>query len=271
VSKIENLAQAAEPNSKWWSALQAFTWMVLRNDGLVRGVKPVRSLYDLRYGGSLRWTDLAPVDDPSGAVPISIDSAPAELAHAASIGKITLYGRKGGAGPSVPIPTQANLEFRDEGGQLLIHGTERTAYASRKQYWSDLSVLVTDCKACWPSPDSLPLPGRTDGAPAQPPVESAAIVLQGLAKPVEHAPVPGQLLPKVSKRGAGNKPYVDEPLIVRGLEGMTTGAYKSALAAADAMADEIEGGGTLQSKVRRLANKIRQRAAAMRAEQVAEN
>lgn len=63
--------------------------------------------------------------------------------------------------------------------------------------------------------------------------------------------------PRKGKPGAGNVPYVDGELVARARAGIATGEYKSPNAAAWALVDQIGGGGSDDSRVRRLATKIR--------------
>jgi hypothetical protein len=59
------------------------------------------------------------------------------------------------------------------------------------------------------------------------------------------------------RRGVGNVPFDDVSLVARALAAIASGEQKSPLAAALALAKEIKGNSTPDSKVRRLAGKIR--------------
>jgi hypothetical protein len=78
--------------AKWWTVVQAITWIVWRRLLLVERAAGIRTIAALQ-----RLQELRPVavgDDP----PISPAEAPAELVRAARDGRVAIHGRRGGSG-----------------------------------------------------------------------------------------------------------------------------------------------------------------------------
>lgn len=152
------------------------------------------------------------------------------LVAAAGRGLVTITGRHRGQGSQDPIAAHAwaNLELAEHHGDMIARAPGLDPWAD---WWDTLRVSADAIRAQWPA--------ATPATVATP------------------ATLPPPTPPKPRKAGAGNVPFDDSALVARALKGLADNMYKSPRDAARAMVGEIAGGGTDESKMRRLAMKIR--------------
>ena len=130
--------------AKWWTVVQAITWIVWRRLLLVERAAGIRTIAALQ-----RLQELRPVavgDDP----PISPAEAPAELVRAARDGRVAIHGRRGGSGKRDSIRLRGYLQapwLTDHGNEVCLTNEQMTRTGD---YWTDLWVRSDECMAEWP-------------------------------------------------------------------------------------------------------------------------
>jgi hypothetical protein len=137
--------------AKWWTVVQAITWIVWRRLLLVERAAGIRTIAALQ-----RLQELRPVavgDDP----PISPAEAPAELVRAARDGRVAIHGRRGGSGKreagsgkrdSVRLRGYLQAPWlADHGNEVRLTNEQMTRTGD---YWTDLWVRSDECMAEWP-------------------------------------------------------------------------------------------------------------------------
>jgi hypothetical protein len=139
-----------ETRASWWTIPQALIWIVTRSESQVLGATAARSLANLAY-----ITGLRPVSDPHEP-PVSMVAAPDELQQAWTAGRITIFGREWGRGPSRSVSNRSDLRIQDHRAEVCIG--DGSLYRGASPFWSNLCVRADDCKRCWPAPHEHAVP-----------------------------------------------------------------------------------------------------------------
>jgi hypothetical protein len=135
---------AVETRAPWWTIPQALVWIVTRSESRALRAAGARSLANFAY-----ITGLGPVSDPHKP-PVSAAAAPDELQQAWTAGRITIFGREWGRGPSRSVPSRSDLRIHDHRAEVCIG--DSSLYRGASPFWSNLCVRADDCKRCWPAP-----------------------------------------------------------------------------------------------------------------------
>jgi hypothetical protein len=128
-----------ETRAPWWTIPQALIWIVTRSESQVLRATGARSLANIAY-----VTGLRPVSDPRKP-PVSAAAAPDELQQAWTAGRITIFGREWGRGPSRSVSNCSDLRIQDHRAEVCIGNS--SLYRGTSRFWSGLCVRVDDCKA----------------------------------------------------------------------------------------------------------------------------
>jgi hypothetical protein len=215
---------------------------------------------DLEYVANISITDnldrlYVPVNHDVPDMPISKDEAVSALLTKWREGAFDIHGRSTN-GERVVVPQPRFPGARS--GLTVVNGSlsiwvKEMPIAWDTSHWSHLWVKPAQIMACWKPKAMPPAPPAVQMIPA-PPATVATPATHGQAKDI------GNDAPRKGKPGSGNVPYAsDAELVARALKGIETQKYKSANASAWAMVDEIDGGGSDESKARRLAAKSKRR------------
>ena len=232
-----------------WTLAQACLWIGSKDEVQVAALRLNHSFAELAAAAELdRHDNIGRADQPDWIVAAQMELLAAARAGIARDG-LEITGQPSNGDPrSVVPPKQCTRIFRGRKFpgtyETLLSETEAECLGQPGGvYWTELRVQADDVRRLWPAviePAAEPEPVAEPAAPAQ---------AEGNARDRPR---------KVGKPGAGNVPYnSDDDLVERALKGMEEHKYKSANAAAWAMVEEIEGGGGDESRVRRLAAKIR--------------
>jgi len=139
-----------ETRAPWWTIPQALIWIVTRSESQVLRATGARSLANIAY-----VTGLRPVSDPRKP-PVSAAAAPDELQQAWTAGRITIFGREWGRGPSRSVSNCSVLRIQDHRAGVCIGNS--SLYRGTSRFWSNLCVRADDCKRCWPAPYEQAVP-----------------------------------------------------------------------------------------------------------------
>ena len=205
----------------FWNAPQACLWIATRDEVQVRELKENGTFAELAIETELAWDDVArdDIDDPEAfpALPGWIVNAQEELLGACVRGTIKLMGRPSSGGVSEEIPGPACATARFFCNHLDRGECLGPPGTPPGDYWTDLQVVPEDVRRVWPA-------NRSDAA------SSSSSIKQG---------------------------YDDDALVAEVAATVRSGEFKSVRAAALARKSDIQGHGTEDSKVRRIAEKVR--------------
>jgi len=215
-----------------WNVPQACLWIASRDEEQVARLKGNHTFAELAFENELAWHD---IDDPEALPPLPgwIADAQRQLLGACVVEKIKLMGlpSSGGASQQIPSPACAKARFfynRLEGGECL--GPPGTPPGD---YWTDLQIVAEDVRGVWPV-------DRSADAGSSPSIPASAQPAEG-----------------DRNRPAGNRPFHDDVLAAEVSASVRTGEFKTPHRAALARKNDIQGYGTEDSKVRRIAEKAR--------------
>src|SRR4029453_15695306 len=121
-----------ETRAAWWTIPQALIWIVTRSESQVLRATGARSLANLAY-----VTGLRPVSDPRKP-PVPVAPAPDEIPEALAAGRITIFGREWGRGPSRSVSNCSDLRIQDHRAEVCIG--DSSLYRGTSRFWSTLCV-----------------------------------------------------------------------------------------------------------------------------------
>jgi hypothetical protein len=217
-----------------WSVLQACAWMTTHNDSLVERIAQSADCPKQTLDGADLWIALHAASLGIECVQSFGIDGPRKLAESCRSGALTGWGCRNGGGDLCQMqPNDWKLL------KIIDHGASIRAAAESKPeatWWSDLHFSAAAVRRQWPGHRPR-VATDADGENFRPDPRSEG---------------------RIRKAGGGNVPFDDSALVARALDGIERGLYKSPRAAATALAGEIQGGGIEESKIKRLAQKIRE-------------
>jgi hypothetical protein len=244
--------------SVWWNVVQATTWISTLDDTIVDLVRIEGSIHE-----AYRTIPCASLLDADRETQIESArrrikmvngafQAALELNKACASGMVQMLGRLRGEGEPSEIPTRAwsHLVIHDESNGRPIRAAspndDKTA-----PWWTDLRLRSEEVRRRWPA------------SPAAPKVRVAPVSTLGEGGIATVAPAHSPPDPRADRpaNGAGNRAYNDDALVQEVLKAKNSGEAKSYRAAAEAIRDKIPGGGTPESRVKRIAAKAAAKAA----------